>query len=179
MVRCRLGPAPREVGRIQCCCVSVLQLIPNANRYYADAPAVTIVGQPSAALADRLEKEEKARVAATVKKYGEDGLAKLAKEIEEAQAENDRPIPPELISKFKVPDVAGIEWIKVESARSSGVAQDGVPLENRVQQHVNQDGAQLPLFVQFDRELFQKTGAAADTDSSLIQTSHLTSFRCR
>lgn len=120
-------------------------------RFFASASSVQILGQPSAALADKLEQEEKARVAATVEHYGPDGLAKLAKEIEEAQAENDKPIPSELISKFKVPDVKGIEWIKVESARSNGVARDD-SLKNKVQEHLDADGSELPLFVQYDRE---------------------------
>lgn len=122
-------------------------------RYHADAPCITIVGEPSAALADKLEKEEKARIADNVSKYGEDGLAKLAKEISDAQADNDKPIPSEIISQFKVPNVAGIEWITVESARSHGVARDDNLPSNAVQKHIDADESDLPLFVQFDREL--------------------------
>jgi hypothetical protein len=51
-----------------------------------------------------------------------------------------------------VPDVKGIEWIKVESARSNGVAKDE-SLQNKVQEHIDADGSELPLFVQYDREL--------------------------
>ncbi|KAK4055201.1 hypothetical protein OIV83_000481 [Microbotryomycetes sp. JL201] len=120
------------------------------NKYVADAPSVTIIGQPSAALADKLEREEKARISANKVRYGEEGLAKLAKEIEDAQAENDKEIPSQVISQFKVPDVKGIQWINVESARSRGVAyEDGMPA-NEVQEHVDADGVDLPLFVQFD-----------------------------
>ncbi|KAK4057568.1 hypothetical protein OIO90_001213 [Microbotryomycetes sp. JL221] len=120
------------------------------NKYIAGAPSITIVGQPSAALADKIEKEEKARIAANVAKFGEQGLAKLAKEIEDAQKDNDKPIPTQVISQFKVPDVKGIEWIKVDSARSRGVAfNDELPM-NEAQKHIDADGVELPLFVQFD-----------------------------
>ncbi|KAM0793479.1 hypothetical protein ACM66B_000920 [Microbotryomycetes sp. NB124-2] len=120
------------------------------SKYIANAPAITVVGQPSAELADKLEKEEKARIAANVEKFGEKGLAKLAKEIEDAQSENDKEIPSNVISQFKVPDVKGIQWINVDSARSRGVAfEDGLP-ENDVQRHVDADNVDLPLFVQFD-----------------------------
>lgn len=70
--------------------------------------------------------------------------------MKDAQLENDKPVPSEMISKFKVPDVNGIDWIRVESARSNGVAQ-GSGAANRVQEHVNADGADLPLFIQFDQ----------------------------
>lgn len=52
-----------------------------------------------------------------------------------------------------MPDVNGIDWIKVKSARSAGVAQEGVK-GNKVQKRVDKDGTVLPLFVQFDRLSF-------------------------
>ncbi|KAI5480305.1 zinc metalloprotease [Pseudohyphozyma bogoriensis] len=119
------------------------------QKYYVDGSSVTIIGQPSAALSDKLKADENARVAETVKRLGSDGLAECVKKVEDAQKENDKPIPDEIIKKFKVPDVRGIDWIKVDSARSKGVATD-VKKENRAQQAVDADGAELPLFVQFD-----------------------------
>ncbi|SGY31172.1 BQ5605_C002g01214 [Microbotryum silenes-dioicae] len=130
---------------------SSAQWIALLEKYYVNAPNVTIIGRPSAALADQLAKEEKQRVAATVKRLGPEGLAELGKKLETAQAENDRPIPSDIISNFKVPDVEGIDWIKVESARSAGVAKEVGPVsDNQVQKHVDQDGSKVPLFVQYD-----------------------------
>ncbi|GAA5862491.1 hypothetical protein JCM1840_004200 [Sporobolomyces johnsonii] len=120
------------------------------EKFYVQAPALTVVGKPSAALAEKVRDDAKAIVEANVKKYGPEGLAELAKKIEDAQAENDKPIPPEILRDFKIPDVEGIEWINVETARSDGVAKEADGKENRVQKHVDADGAQLPLFVQFD-----------------------------
>jgi len=122
------------------------------DRFYVHAPALTIVGKPSASLADKLRDDAKAVVDANVKKYGEDGLAKLAKKVEDAQAENDKPIPPEILRDYKIPDVNGIDWIKVETGRSGGVAKEDGAKKGPVQDHLDADGAQLPLFVQYDRE---------------------------
>ncbi|GJN92120.1 hypothetical protein Rhopal_005150-T1 [Rhodotorula paludigena] len=120
------------------------------KKFHVDAPALTVVGKPSAALAKKIKEDAKALIEANKAKYGPEGLAKLQKEIEEAQAENDKPVPSEIIRQFDVPDVAGIEWIGVQTARSGGVAQDAAKPKNRAQEHVDADGAELPLFVQFD-----------------------------
>ena len=120
-------------------------------RFYVNSKSITIVGQPSSALVDTLQHAETARIAETVARLGPEGLEKLTKKIEAAQHENDKEIPSEIISKFKVPDVNGIDWIKVDSARSAGVAQGETPFVNRLQDHIDADGSELPLFVQFDR----------------------------
>lgn len=121
------------------------------QKWFVDAPSVTIVGRPSAALADKIEAEEKARVADNVARLGEEGLAKLAKKLEDAQAANDCPIPDGLIESFPLPDVRGIDWIEVESARAAGVSKaDASEVANKVQAHLDKDGAELPLFTHFD-----------------------------
>jgi len=121
------------------------------QKWFVVAPSVTIVGRPSGALADKIEAEEKARVAANVARLGEEGLAKLAKKLEEAQAANDRPIPDGLIESFPLPDVRGIDWIEVESGKATGVSKAGAAeLANKVQAHLDHDGAELPLFTHFD-----------------------------
>lgn len=116
-----------------------------------DAPALTVIGKPSASLADKIKQDAKTLIENNKKHYGPEGLAKLQKEIEEAQAKNDVPVPNEIIRKFPVPDVDGIQWIKVETARANGVAHDDT-IQNRVQTHVDADKAEPPIFVQYDRE---------------------------
>lgn len=92
-------------------------------------------------------------------------------------------MPSDILRKFKVPDVAGIEWINVDTARSAGVAQTAGKPKGRAQEHVDADGAELPLFVQFDRasclpalcalaarrDRLSLPLAAADIDSRFIQ----------
>ncbi|GAA5981276.1 hypothetical protein JCM10908_004049 [Rhodotorula pacifica] len=119
------------------------------RKFLVDAPALTVVGKPSASLADKIKQDAKSLIENNKKHYGPEGLAKLQKEIEDAQAKNDVPVPNEIIRKFPVPDVEGIQWIKVETARANGVAHDD-SIKNRVQSHVDADKAEPPIFVQYD-----------------------------
>lgn len=122
-------------------------------RYLISPPYAVVYGKPSAQLADRLETEEKARIALQVEKLGQDGLAQVAKELEVAQAHNDRPIPSAYLTAFPLPDVAGISWIPVQTARNWGHStQEGGPTSgnNELARHIAQDPSELPLFVQYD-----------------------------
>ncbi|KAH9064309.1 Metalloenzyme, LuxS/M16 peptidase-like protein [Lactarius vividus] len=104
------------------------------NKYFVDPKRVVIRGKPSAAVADRIEKEEKARIAKQKEALGPEGLARKAKELEDAKAEHDKPIPTE------IPEII------------PGTGRKGRPpsMENDVSRHVNADGAPLPFFVQYD-----------------------------
>ena len=119
-------------------------------RYYLDASSLTVIGKPSASLADRLEAETKAREEKRQTELGEAGLKKLADKIEQAQKENDRDIPPEMLKDFKIPDVAGIRWIDVTSAGAG--TNKGSFGDNDVQKHLEEDTTDLPYFIQFERE---------------------------
>lgn len=50
------------------------------SSYFVSAPSITIVGKPSAALAKKLEKDEKSRIKAQRDALGESGLAEKVKE---------------------------------------------------------------------------------------------------
>lgn len=76
------------------------------DRYLVDEPSITVIGKPSAALAEKLAKEAKEHLAATKEKLGEAGLKKKGEELDEAQKENDRPIPDEMITDFPISDVS-------------------------------------------------------------------------
>jgi hypothetical protein len=66
-------------------------------------------------MAEKLEKDEKARIAAQVKAIGTEGLKAAAELLEKAKAEHDKPIPDEILKAFPVPDVKSISWIPVDS----------------------------------------------------------------
>jgi hypothetical protein len=120
-------------------------------RYFVNPKRIIVRGKPSAVVAERIEKEEKARVAKQKKALGPGGLAKKAKELEEAKAEHDRPIPTEILKSFPVPDVKTISWIPVQSVQQAGTGRKGrAGVENDVSRHVNADGLSLPFFVQYD-----------------------------
>lgn len=119
------------------------------TKWLTDAHHVSILGVPSRKLSEKLKKEEMARVKAQQERLGEEGLKKLAEKLEQAKAENDRPVPPEILEPFKVPGVESIHFIPTVTARS-GLAKEMGNLDNEVQQHVDQDKADLPLFIHFE-----------------------------
>jgi Zn-dependent M16 (insulinase) family peptidase len=74
------------------------------SKWIADAKHISILGQPSKELSDKITADEQARVEAQQKKLGEDGMKKLAEKLKQAQEENDKPIPDSLLEKFPVPE---------------------------------------------------------------------------
>lgn len=121
------------------------------SKYY-DAPSRLVVrGKPSAALAETLEKKEKARVAAQVEQLGPEGLARLERELAAAKEEHEKHIPEEVLTSFPVPDVNSISWISVQSAKStpsSSAAQKSGSSE--LEKHIQKDATPLTMQVQFD-----------------------------
>ena len=121
-------------------------------RYFVAPKRVVVRGKPAAAVAERLEKEEKARIEKQKAILGPEGLAQKAKELEEAKAEHEKPIPTEVLKSFPVPDVKSISWIPVQSVQQAGTGRESVTptLPNDVSHHVSGDGPPLPFFVQYD-----------------------------
>jgi len=113
---------------------------------------VVVRGKPSAAVAERLEKEEKARIEKQKATLGPEGLAQKAKELEEAKAEHEKPIPTEVLKSFTLSDVKSISWIPVQSVQQAGVGRKGgaTTVANDISRHVSGDGPPLSFFVQYD-----------------------------
>ena len=122
-------------------------------RYYVDPPSVVVCGKPSAALADKLEKDEKTRVAEQVEKLGPDGLKKAEAELEAAKAEHGKPIPSDILIDFPVPDVKSISWITVQSVQEPGKGRKVHPSSfssEPLSAHIDADGNPLAFFVEYD-----------------------------
>ncbi|KAF2090489.1 putative zinc metalloprotease [Saccharata proteae CBS 121410] len=119
------------------------------SKWLADAHHVSILGVPSKKLSRKLKKDEKERIKAQQKSLGEEGLKKLAQKLEAAKAENDRPIPPEILDSFEVPGTESIHFIPSITARS-GLARRMGNLDNEVQSAVDQDKSDIPLFIHFE-----------------------------
>ena len=127
----------------------------SAVRYYIDPHHVVVVGRPSAQLAQKLEEEEKARIAKQCETLGPEGLKKAESELEDAKKEHDREIPKTILTDFPVPDVKSIAWIPVQSLQEAGakpgrkeaVAQ---PASEDLKRALDADGPALPFFVQYD-----------------------------
>ena len=119
------------------------------RKWISDADHVTILGKPSASLSKKIEKEEKDRVAAQIKALGEEGLKEKERKLAEAKAENSKEIPKDLLERFKVPDTKSIHFINTTTARS-GAARDIGRLHNPIQEIVDGEKSDLPLFVHFE-----------------------------
>ncbi|KAK2850733.1 hypothetical protein FQN49_005370 [Arthroderma sp. PD_2] len=115
----------------------------------SDAHHVSILGVPSAKLAAKLTEDEQKRIEERKAKLGEEGLKKLAEDLEKAKAENDKEIPKELLSKFVVPDTDSIHFIQTTTAKSGYALKPGRP-DNNIQKLIDSDGSELPLFIHFE-----------------------------
>ncbi|KAJ7597129.1 Metalloenzyme, LuxS/M16 peptidase-like protein [Mycena floridula] len=122
------------------------------QRYYISPQSAVIIGKPSARLAEKLEADEKARIAAQVKELGPQGLAQAAKDLEAAKAEHDKLIPTEVLTQFPIPSVESISWIPVDSAQEpgNGRSSNGPQKDSALWKHIRQDGPDVPFFVQYD-----------------------------
>ncbi|KAF2222164.1 putative zinc metalloprotease [Elsinoe ampelina] len=119
------------------------------SKWFSDAYHVSILGVPSKKLSDKLKAEEQARVKAQQEKFGEEGSKRLTEKLEQAKAENDKPIPDSILSSFEVPDTSSIHFIRTTTARA-GLAKNMGRLDNDIQRHIDADDHDLPLFLHFE-----------------------------
>ncbi|KAH7100191.1 Metalloenzyme, LuxS/M16 peptidase-like protein [Auriculariales sp. MPI-PUGE-AT-0066] len=120
------------------------------KRYLIDAHRIVVCAKPSSALQERIESEENTRVAAQVERLGPEGLKRLAEELEAAKADNDKPVPQDMLTTFPVPDVKTINWIPVTSAQNLGTGRVvPAPGGEDLAKHISADGVDLAAFVSF------------------------------
>ena len=100
-------------------------------------------------LSRSLKSTELARVAAQKKRLGDKGLKELEGRLASAKAENDREIPRHIIESFKVPDTSSIHFIPTVTARSGSARKLG-RLENPIQDIIDHEDPDLPLFIHFE-----------------------------
>lgn len=124
-------------------------------RYYIDPNRVVVVGQPSAALAKRIDEEEAARLEKRRQRLGDEGLKNAALKLKEAKKEKDKKVPAELLTEFTLPDVGRIAWIPLKSLQEVGTDKDHRQTtshnDNKTfPECVQNDGQRLPFFVEYD-----------------------------
>ncbi|TGZ84481.1 hypothetical protein EX30DRAFT_337006 [Ascodesmis nigricans] len=120
------------------------------KKWLIDNPRVSILGKPSAKLAKKIEEDEKSRIDERVKKLGEKGLAELQKKLDDAKAENEKPIPEEVLSSFKVPEVDTIHFIETKTARGGLAKNMDGPGEKEAQDLIDADDTDVPLYIHFE-----------------------------
>ncbi|KAF2804284.1 putative zinc metalloprotease [Mytilinidion resinicola] len=119
------------------------------GRWLSHAHHVSILGKPSAELSKQLKADEKARVKAQQEKFGEDGLKDLAKKLEHAKAENDKPMPKEVLEQFEIPGTDSIHFFETITARSGYDRSLDMP-RNKIQDIINKDAGSPNFFIHFE-----------------------------
>ncbi|EHK99827.1 hypothetical protein M7I_4322 [Glarea lozoyensis 74030] len=119
------------------------------RKWITDAPHISLLGTPSKSMSEKIKADEEARLAARRKELGPEGLAKLAEKLKDAIAKNEVEIPNSLLQKWPVPGVESIHFIESITARSGQAKKLGAP-SNRIQQVVDKQASDVPLFLQFE-----------------------------
>ena len=104
-------------------------------------------------MADKLEKDEKARIAAQVERLGPEGLKKAKVKLEVAKAEHGKAVPTEILTSFPVPDVKSISWLSVQSVQEPGNGRNNVHWARAswpLSKYIESDGKPLHFFVEYD-----------------------------
>ncbi|KAK6354307.1 hypothetical protein TWF730_008717 [Orbilia blumenaviensis] len=97
------------------------------KKWLVDNPHVSIIGEPSAKLAEKLKQDEKARIKSQIKGLGDDGLKELAEKLEKAKKDNEPEIPIDVLRGFKTPGVESIRFIHSTSGNAGlATSKDGV-----------------------------------------------------
>ena len=119
------------------------------RQWFSDAHHISILGTPSTEMAKKLNADEEARVKSQKGRLGDSGLKNMQEKLDAAKAENDKEIPKSIFEEFKVPGTESIHFIPTTTARS-GLARDMGRLDNRIQNAIDKEMSNLPLFIHFE-----------------------------
>ncbi|RVD83457.1 uncharacterized protein DFL_007843 [Arthrobotrys flagrans] len=123
------------------------------KKWLVDNPHVSIIGKPSAKLAEKIKQDEKARVKTQIKDLGDEGLKELAEKLEKAKKDNDPEIPIEVLRDFKTPGVESIRFIHSTSGNAGlATTKDGV-LDTNIQKILQKDEPNttpFPLYLHYE-----------------------------
>jgi Zn-dependent M16 (insulinase) family peptidase len=72
------------------------------DKYIINSPYVSVAGNPSKVTQERMEKEETERIQKQVEDFGKERLESLQKQLDEAKAFSEIPIPHAVLEKFPV-----------------------------------------------------------------------------
>lgn len=119
------------------------------SKFFVDNHHVCVLGVPSKELQEKNTEDEKARVKAQQERLGEDGLKKLAEQLEHAKAKNGQIIPDSLLEQFPIPRAESVPFIDTVTARC-GAARNMGHLDNEMQKIIDKADDDSPLFIHFE-----------------------------
>lgn len=107
--------------------------------YFLESPFVLVKGIPSLEKRHELTEKEKDRVAKQIENLSKEGLQEKEKELQEAIAKNDIPVPDEILSSVPIPSthLINFHYIKSYTTESS-------------KQHSRFDVSKLPFYTYLD-----------------------------
>ncbi len=85
------------------------------QKYLINNHAAVVIAKPSKQLYKQVKDEGKKMIEDRLADLGDEGLKKLKKKLDEAQAKNDAPIPENILNSFPKPDPSKIKFIKTTS----------------------------------------------------------------
>ncbi|QPG76573.1 hypothetical protein FOA43_003964 [Brettanomyces nanus] len=85
------------------------------KKYFLDNNPCVVVAKPSSKLYSKLKEDNKKLIADRKSRLGEKGLKELVAKLEKAEAENNRPIPKQILDSFGRPDPSHIHFIHTTS----------------------------------------------------------------
>lgn len=112
-------------------------------------PRVVVLGIPSSTRANKLKETEERRVSDRRKRLGEEGLRQLERKVEEAQKENNAPIPDEIIEGFKIPRIENVQFIDTIAAVYRPSSDHSQIERNKVEQYLDQHSSDHPYNLVF------------------------------
>ncbi|XP_017886890.1 uncharacterized protein C05D11.1-like [Ceratina calcarata] len=107
--------------------------------YFLDSPFVMVKGIPSLEKRQELSEKEKNRIVKQIEDLGKDGLQQKEKDLQEAIAKNDVPVPDEVLSSVPIPSthLLNFHYIKSYTTETS-------------KQHSRFDVSKLPFYTYLD-----------------------------
>ena len=119
------------------------------NKWLLDNPRVVVLGIPSSKRAQELKEIEEKRVKERQAKFGEEGLKELERKIEEAQKENNTPIPDEHIKGFKIPKIENVRFIDTNLAVYKPSSEAKGKDRNEIERYLDQHASSHPFNLVF------------------------------
>ncbi|CAK9798548.1 Uncharacterized protein C05D11.1 [Anthophora plagiata] len=107
--------------------------------YFLDAPFVIVKGIPNLEKRHELTEKEKNRVTKQIENLGNDGLKQKEKELQEAIATNEIPIPDEILNSVPIPSTNLINFHHIKSYTTE-----------TSKQHSRFDVSKLPFYTYLD-----------------------------
>ncbi|QOU20972.1 hypothetical protein BRETT_000688 [Brettanomyces bruxellensis] len=121
------------------------------KKYFLNNKPCIVVAKPSAKLYSKLKQENEKLIGDRRAKLGKNGLKDLERKLQEAEAENEKPVPKKIIDKFGQPNPSKIEFIKTTPI-AAGLNKDLVndSSSSVVQDILGDQPANFPLYVHME-----------------------------